>query len=69
MPAVYSRRVPLARVARDETRRMRLSTLLPRALNPREAKARRGRTDESANKARAGEGCSHVCWLKWEGLK
>ncbi len=30
---------------------MRLSTLLPSALNPQEAKARRGRTYESENKA------------------
>ncbi len=42
------------RVARDETGRMRLCTLLPRALNPREARARRGRTDKSENKAHDG---------------
>ncbi len=58
-----------ARVARDETGRVRLSTLLPRALNPREARARRGHTDESENKTRVGEGYSHACWLKWVGLK
>ncbi len=36
-----------ARVARDETGRVQLSTLLPKALNPREARARQGRIDES----------------------
>ncbi len=52
--AVHSRRVHLARVARDETGRVRLSTLLPRALNPREARARRRCTDESENNACVG---------------
>ncbi len=45
------------------------STLLPRALNPREVSARRGCTDKSENKVYVGEDCSHVCWLKWVGLK
>ncbi len=39
------------------------STFLPSALNPWETRARRGCTDESENKARVGEGCSHVCWF------
>ncbi len=38
------------RVVRDETGRVWLSTLLPRTVNPREARARWGRTDESKNK-------------------
>ncbi len=58
-----------AKVACYETRRERLSTLLLTALNPREVRARQGCTDESENKARVGEGCSHVCRLKWVGLK
>ncbi len=37
MPTVHSCRVHLARVARDETGRVQLSTLLPRALNLHEA--------------------------------
>ncbi len=38
------------RVVRDKTGWVRLSILLPRAVNPREARARRGPTDESESK-------------------
>ncbi len=57
MPAVHSRRVHLASIGQEllETRLGECdSTLLPRALKPQEARARRGYTDESNNKTRVG---------------
>ncbi len=76
MPAVHSHRVHLARVARDETASATLYSCWELSIHERweqgedvqtRARARRACTDKSENKARVGEGCSHVCWLKWVG--